>query len=897
MTRENCAAACCAEGFHGDDVLIGVEYGMQCFCGRGYSVTPSNSTECTMPCKGNSSQKCGGSDAINVFTASCPEATPTNSCQNPFPVPLPPAPGPQTPAFHGCTAANASTTWAYCDVTKSDEERVDAMLSELNLTDLITLLAPTVKPYCGVHSAAIPKMGLPRYKWLTEVNSCVGFEHCVAVPAGSSSTGCTTVFVGPEGMAASFNRTSWRSKGDVMSSELRALNNLGDATDIGLTGYGPNINIVKDPRYGRNSELPGESDFLSGSYAVAMTNGMQAVGQGTGALAGKTYQKMLAYVKHYTAYSVETNRFVFSNPVSQFDFFDTFLPQYEMVFKEGNSSGAMCSYFAPNGVSLCGNPFLLNGMLRSESVDAATGSVTKLGAGLGFNRSDVVVMSDCAAVGNMMKNVMKLDQEGASAQAMNAGLNVYGGWDDNLWGDGFLASAIAHGKTSEVAVRRAVRRTMLQKMKVGLFDQPWEDLPWAHFGAETIGSAENVKAAYDAALQSFVLLKNGGSAVAAGAYTPQEEEEEEKSSSDSLPLPLAKGSKIAVVGPLALATTTLISDYAVNCPMLENQTKLPSIASAIALANVGGTTTALAGIDVNSGSTAGVAAALKLVAEADTTVLVLGITRAEERETIDREHTLLPGQQLPFAQQVLAAAHAKGSKVVLVSISGGIVSLDTLAPKADAIVDAFNPAFQGPPALASLLFGDENRWGKLPVTIYPSNYTSMPGALALQDMSFATLPGRSHRYYNGTATFVFGAGLSFTTFEVSGCKANPVTEAGTTVVCTVKNTGTREGDEVVQIYHVTPTKLRDAIALSADPHAVPIKRLIGFERVSLAAGANTTVSIDLALRRFALTNTAGDYVLYEGAHTVSIETGVAGIVPTELSVAVPTAQTWTNLHG
>ena len=163
---------------------------------------------------------------------------------------------------------------------------------------------------------------------------------------------------------------------------------------------------------------------------------MQPQAQGTGKLASKTYQQMLAYVKHYTAYSVEASRFTFSNNVTQFAFFDSFLRQYELAFTEGGTSGAMCSYFAPNGVSSCGNPWLLNGMIRSEVVDVKTGEVTKLGEGLGFNRSDAVVMSDCSAVGNMMKNVMHLDQEGASAQAINAGLNVYGGWNDNLWGQG-----------------------------------------------------------------------------------------------------------------------------------------------------------------------------------------------------------------------------------------------------------------------------------------------------------------------------------------------------------------------------------------------------------------------------------------------------------------------------
>ena len=153
---------------------------------------------------------------------------------------------------------------------------------------------------------------------------------------------------------------------------------------------------MKDPRYGRNSELVGEDPFLTGSYAAAYGNAMQVLKSGKNGLGKKMYQKMLSYVKHYTAYSVEASRFTFSNNVTQFDFWDSYLPQYEMAFVgPGHTDGAMCSYFAPNGVSMCGNPALLNGMLRSEKVDDyATGVVSKLPAGMGWNRSGAFVVEE-----------------------------------------------------------------------------------------------------------------------------------------------------------------------------------------------------------------------------------------------------------------------------------------------------------------------------------------------------------------------------------------------------------------------------------------------------------------------------------------------------------------------
>ena len=131
--------------------------------------------------------------------------------------------------------------------------------------------------------------------------------------------------------------------------------------------------------------------------------------------------------------------------VTNFTLHDSNLPQYEAAFVEGGASGAMCSYFAPNGVSSCGNEYLLNDRIRTA-----------------WKRPDAVVMSDCSAVGNMMKNVMKLNQSQASAQATNAGLDIYGGWGDNLWGQGYLAEAVGEGLTTEDKITESVRRTFMQ---------------------------------------------------------------------------------------------------------------------------------------------------------------------------------------------------------------------------------------------------------------------------------------------------------------------------------------------------------------------------------------------------------------------------------------------------
>jgi beta-glucosidase-like glycosyl hydrolase len=299
-----------------------------------------------------------------------------------------------TPSFHGCLD-NVSMALPYCDTRLSFDARAADLVSRLTIDEKVNTLAGQDAPnYCGAHAAAVPRVGLPAWRWLTEANTDV--LGCVA---GTSR--CSTVFVGPEGIAASFNRTSWGLKGDVVSTELRVHNNAGD-TDA-LSGFGPNINTVKDPRYGRNSELPGECPFLAGTYAVAYVRGMQQVSKTTG------FVKMLAYLKHYTAYNKEAGRFSWGANVTDFAFGDSYLPQYKMGFVEGGASGAMCSYFAANGVPSCGSDWLMNQLVRTQ-----------------WGRPDAVFMSDCSAVANFLKNGFATNDTSTSAKALNAGLDVYG---------------------------------------------------------------------------------------------------------------------------------------------------------------------------------------------------------------------------------------------------------------------------------------------------------------------------------------------------------------------------------------------------------------------------------------------------------------------------------------
>ena len=445
---------------------------------------------------------------------------------------------------------------------------------------------------------------------------------------------------------------------------------------------------------------------------------------------------------------------------------------------------------------------------------------------------------------------MNLTGEQAAAQALNAGLDVYGGWQDNLWGNGNLSAAIGAGLTSEATLDAAVRRTLTHKMSVGLFDPPASS-PWASLGASDLNSSAAQRAAYDIALQGAVLLHNGADA-----------------------LPLRAGASLAVLGPLANDSYLYLSDYADQAIAQHH----PSLLDTLRAANHAAQTTFSIGTDgVTAADAAAARAAVAAARAADQIVLALGITKVQEHEAIDRADTLLPQPQLDLAKQVLAVAAADEKPIVIVLINGGILSVDLgellpAAPGGDeaggassariALVEAFNPAGQGARALAALLFGAENRWGKLPVTIYPKDYAA---TTTLQNMSFVN---RSYRYYTGSPLWRFGDGLSYTTFAHNcTCGAH----VGEECCCEIANTDSaRHGDEVLMLYHAAG----DAVRTRAQrDHPVPLRALIDFARVGLEPGEATTVCFATSRERFALTDAHGARVVYPGEHQLIFSRG------------------------
>ena len=714
------------------------------------------------------------------------------------------------PNFHGCLDA-AARALPYCNVSLSFEARVQDLRRRLTLVEKIAMIAPQPQlgDPCGDLTAGAPALGLPGWSWLVETNSAV---NAACLGPGR----CATTFSGPLGFGASFNRTLWHLKGSVLGTEMRAFANArwhrkDPKVLVTLTGYGPNINIVRDPRFGRNSELVSEDPLLSGAYATEMVRGMQEEDT-------NGYPKMLAYLKHFTAYSTEANRGHDTYNISARDLWETYLAQYETAFVEGRATGAMCSYNAVNGAPSCANAHLLNRVIRGR-----------------WGRRDAHICTDCGAVANLRgPPVHAPSDEAAAAFALNNGTDLEMG--STVW-TGHLLRAVQRGLTTEAAVDAAWRRGYLPHFRAGRFD-PLERVSWAKIGPDAINSTRHQRVQYEAALQSLVLLKN-------------------------LPrrgLPLRTGAHVAVLGPLGHTRQGLLSDYAGDQQCFEPDLRcIPTIAEAIAAANAGGRTVGAAGVGVTDRSTAGVAAALALGAAADVIVLVLGIDKTVEHEGQDRADTALPGQQEPFAKAVLAL----GRPVVLVLCNGGALAIDGLIEGPVAIVEAFSPAVMGPTALAHSVFGAANRWGKLPVTMYPHAYiTEQP----MTNYDMAKAPGRTYKYYAGRPLFPFGHGLSLTSFSMQCSGPGPA--PAMRYRCRVQNAGPRDGDEVLMVFHRAGDDVR-----ARATHPVPVRSLVQFQRVSLRAGAGVTVVLEVGLEQAKVVDEKGDRVLYPGRHSFIVTRG------------------------
>ncbi len=661
---------------------------------------------------------------------------------------------------------------------------------------------------------AIRRLGLPAYDYWSEA------LHGVA------NNGDATVFPQAIGAAATWDPALLQQEAGVIGMEGRAKFNdysakhNGDAKWFGgLTFWSPNINIFRDPRWGRGQETYGEDPFLSGTLGVAFIKGLQ----------GNDTNCMLAMgcAKHFAVHSgPEPDRHRFDAVPPERDLYETYLPQFEMAVREGHVGGVMGAYNAVFGVPACASSFLLTDILRKQ---------------WGF---DGYIVSDCAAIHNIWgreEHHYVSTSEEAAAAAVKAGCNLCCGGDYNP-----LVRAVQKGLITEKEIDQALCYTLWTRFRLGLFD-PLEKCPYSKIGIDQNDMPEHEALALKVAEESIVLLKNDG----------------------VLPLNRSKIKRIAVIGPNADVAWMLEGNY--NGRAARPVTILSGIKQLagpdIEVTHAAGCPWALRTDGSNKPGQEALADAVAKAKAADVVIFVGGITARLEGEEMGRDNAFVGFEggdrttiELPSVQtDLLKALAGTGKPVILVNCSGSPMALPWETKHLPAILQAWYPGEQGGRAVGEILFGDVNPSGHLPLTFYAS-MTDLPG---FTDYSMSN---RTYRYFSGKPEFAFGHGLSYTKFVFQNGKLAAKTipaDGAAKLMFTVKNTGKLDGDEVAQVYfrHLNSGVPQARLALC------------GFARVHLKRGESRNVTIEVPAARLRYWDTqkkqyvveTGDYELLIGA--------------------------------
>ncbi|MED6113049.1 Beta-D-xylosidase 1 [Stylosanthes scabra] len=617
----------------------------------------------------------------------------------------------------------------------------------------------------------------------------------------------------------------------------------------GLTFWSPNVNIFRDPRWGRGQETPGEDPTLAAKYAASYVQGLQGNGAGN-------RLKVAACCKHYTAYDLDNwngiDRFHFNAKVSKQDLADTYDVPFKSCVLEGKVASVMCSYNQVNGKPTCADPELLRNTIRGQW-------------GL-----DGYIVSDCDSVGVYYdsQHYTRTPEE-AAADAIKAGLDLDCG--------PFLAihtdAAIRQGLISENDLNLALANLITVQMRLGMFDGEPSAQPYGNLGPRDVCTPAHQELALEAARQGIVLLENKGNA---------------------LPLSPTRVRNVAVVGPNSDVTVTMIGNYAgVACGYTS---PLQGISRYVKTVHQAGCR------DVACGGNQLFGSAEIIARRTDATILVMGLDQSIEAETRDRVGLLLPGHQQELVSRV---AQASRGPVVLVIMSGGPVDVSFAKndPKISAIIWAGYPGQAGGTAIADVIFGRTNPGGRLPMTWYPESYLSKV-PMTIMDMRpnpSTGYPGRTYRFYKGPVVYPFGHGLSYTRFShslvlapkqvsvslstnlkaqtnstwASPSKSIKVSHANCDALhmgfhVDVKNEGSMDGTHTLLVFSKPPIKGNNNEE----------KKLLSFHKVVVAAGSKQRVNVgvhvckhlsvvdEFGVRRIPM----GDHELHIGdlKHSISV---------------------------
>ena len=690
---------------------------------------------------------------------------------------------------------------------------------EIRAADLVHRMTLREKTSQLVNSArAIPRLGVPAYNWWSEA------LHGVMVDG-------TTEYPEPVGLAATFDEPGIHEMAHDIGIEARvvhenAMRAGGSPIFHGLDFWSPNVNIFRDPRWGRGQETYGEDPFLTGRMAVGFVTGMQG--------SDPRYYLAISTPKHFDVHSgPEPTRHFADVDVSKHDMEDTYLPAFRAAIVEGHAGSVMCAYNAINGQPACANEFLLQHTLR------------------GAWQFQGYVVSDCDAVRDIFNG-----HRFRPTQAQSSAISLERGMDNecadfpkfsqaDAAGDSDYApfiEAVQKGYLPESAIDTTLTRLFTARIRLGMFDPP-SMVPYSKIPEKELDSPAHRKLALHLAEESMVLLENDGV------------------------LPLRHVEHIAVVGPLADQTPVLLGNYTGtpthSVSVLEGlkaefpHADITYVPGTEFLARDPGHPSLPAS---NQPDPAAIAAARK----ADVVIAVVGITSRLEGEEMpvdlpgflggDRTDLAMPKPE----ENLVQAVAATGKPLVVVLMNGSALAVNWEKAHANAILEAWYSGEEGGAAIAATLSGRNDPAGRLPVTFY-KGVDQLP---KFEDYSMA---GRTYRYFTGQPLWPFGYGLSYTSFKYGNLTlpAAPIS-AGAPLNASVKvtNTGKLAGDEVVQLYLKFP-----------DVPGAPIRALRGFQRIHLAPGASQVVRFHLKRRDLSMVDEAGDRIVAQGTYNVSVGGG------------------------
>ena len=644
------------------------------------------------------------------------------------------------------------------------DERVQLLMNQLTLEEKLGMMEH--------HNPAIERLGIPAYSWWNEA------LHGVA------RDGYATVYPMPTALAATFDDKAVQEMFGMVADEARLKFNRNQRAGryddyTGVSFFTPNINIFRDPRWGRGMETYGEDPYLTARMGTACVKGLQQQVDGR--------YKALACIKHFAVHSgPEADRHSFDATVSGRAFWTTYLPAFKYIVEHTDVGMVMCGYNRLNGVPCCTNEDLLVNILRNQ---------------WGYDR---LFVTDCWALNDCWERDTVIPRHETHATAADAAAAAFGSVIDLECGSGLsaLKEAVEKGMLPMDVIDAHVFKVLKARFELGLFDPepPFTTIP------DTVAFE---KKALEMAQKSIVLLQN---------------------KENILPLEPGKYKSIAILGPNAADDVMLCGNYngtprhAVtiyegirNYISKFPKEQRPRLYFDTACHHVDGKYRLPKNFD-------------KKIAQCDLVIFVGGLSPELEGEELKVELDGFHGGDrtsidLPRIQEGMLMKLKKiGKPVVFVLCSGGAVALDWEDENLDAVLAAWYGGQSAGTALADVLFGKVNPSGKLPVTFYSTkNY--------LPPFDSYEMEHRTYRFMTEEPLYPFGYGLSYTKFEYSNLKYDPVTN---TVVCKVRNVGGKNGEEVAQLYLTNQGDGRS-----------PLKTLVGFERVFIPAGETATVTFTI----------------------------------------------------